>query len=342
MSWLSWLVVLSWACTGSLARAQQTGQAPAVTTVVDPCVPVDPEQFDRVLAIELGTSIDYRDSDAPPPSLTRVQLSCSEQGIELRLQDDVTRKSMVRVLDISRIEPASRTRLLALSVAEFVVASWVELRIADRPAVEPAGPAPNPAAQQAAAGVARRHVVAEPEPGPRVDRSEPSAPWELFGVFRLEGWSGDPGLMPVAALRVGQRPIGNVAFTVGADFGATRMSVDLGQVDLGTTSVMGALLFVVRTPRAELYAGGGGRFGFVHMSGVASDARVRGRSFVVPYGGALMLGRVAYHITGGLRLIAEIEGGIVTLPAEGRSGPRLVVDLSGAWLSAGAGVGWSF
>ena len=39
---------------------------------------------------------------------------------------------------------------------------------------------------------------------------------------------------------------------------------------------------------------------------------------------------------------AEIEGGIVTLPAEGRSGSRLVIDLSGAWLSAGAGVGWSF
>jgi hypothetical protein len=184
--------------------------------------------------------------------------------------------------------------------------------------------------------------VSEAQAAPPAAAEPAYTPWELSALFRLEGWSGDPGLAPAAALRMAHRPVSNLALVLGADFSATRVAVELGQVDVGMTSVLAAVLFVVHASRVDLYAGGGGRFGFVQMAGLPSDPRVRGLRFVAPYGGALMLGRLAYHVTSVFRLLAEVEGGIVTLPAEGRSGPRLVVDLNGAWLSGAVGLGFAF
>lgn len=322
------------------ASAQQSFDSPQVSTTLDPCVPVDATLFHRVLEIELGTSIDYRSEAPSEPGFTWVHVSCNELGIELRLDDGITRKSMVRVLDISRVEPASRTRLLALAVAEFVVASWVELRFADKPAVDPVGPAPSERARASAAKVV--HARAELTPEPAAPRVEPDSTWELAALFRLEGWSTLSTLAPELALRLGQRPTSNFAFVLGADFGLTRVDVDLGQVELATTSALAAVLFVTRVGRVDLYAGGGGRFGFVHMNGVPGDSRLDGKSFFAPYGGPLMLARLAYRMTGTFMLLAEVEAGLVTLPVVGLSGRSTVIELNGAWVSAGLGAGWSF
>jgi hypothetical protein len=55
-----------------------------------------------------------------------------------------------------------------------------------------------------------------------------------------------------------------------------------------------------------------------------------------------MLARLAYHVTETLRLAAELEAGLVTLPIVGLSGTRTVIDIKGTWVSAGVGAGWSF
>ncbi|HEX4351702.1 MAG TPA: hypothetical protein VHZ95_02285, partial [Polyangiales bacterium] len=114
----------------------QTGSA-RVTTRVDPCVPIDRDSFDRVLAIELGTSIDYGGDSGGDSDVTTVSLSCTAEGIELQVEDAVTRKSMRRVIDLTPVEASARSRLLALTVAEFVVASWVELRLPARAPLVP-------------------------------------------------------------------------------------------------------------------------------------------------------------------------------------------------------------
>jgi hypothetical protein len=327
-------VVCAVLCMSTALADAQEADAPEVTTTLDPCVPVDEAQFHRVLAIELGTSIAYSAEAPSRTSLTWVHLSCTPSGIELRLDDGLTRKSMVRVLDLSRIEAASRTRLLALAVAEFVVASWVELRVVDRPAIEPVGPPP-PA--RARANITR--TVHE-----KLERTAPEAPsiWEIAGMFRLEGFATLDSLAPTLALRLGQRPTGAFAFALGADFGLTRVDVGTGQVELATATAMVAALFVSRLPRVDLYAGGGGRFGLMHMNGVPGDSSVRGESFSAPYGGPLILGRFAFHVSRTFRLVSEAEAGLVTLPIVGLSGTRKVIELSGAWASFAIGAGWSF
>jgi hypothetical protein len=333
-----WLGVLHVAASAALAQpvADGGGSASGVTTTVDPCVPVDPEQFQRVLSIELGTSIEYG-ADAPAASgLTTVHVTCSERGIELRLEDGITRKSMVRVLDPSRLEPASRTRLLALAVAEFVVASWVELRINEKPAVEPAGPRPDPGASALARRAVQHKVDLE---APPAETSEPAAAWELAALFRLEGWSSQLGLVPTFALRAGQRPVGHLGFTLGADLGFTRVSAAQGQVRITLGSLLGALLYVARAGDFDLSAGAGGRFGFVSMQGEASDSLVRGASFSAPFGGPLTLARAVYHASKPLYLFAEAEAGLVTLPATGLSGKRVIAEINGAWASVGLGIG---
>jgi hypothetical protein len=323
------------ACFDTAAQAQGD-EIPDVTTTLDPCVPADAAQFHRVLAIELGTSIDYQAHAPTGTSLTWVHLSCTAQGIELRLDDGLTRKSMTRVLDISRIEPASRTRLLALAVAEFVVASWVELRVVDKPAVEPVGPPPSARAKTSVERTVERKLVAAEE------RAAPHSAWDIAGLFRLEGYATLSSMAPVLAVRFGQRPTGAFAFALGADFGLTRVDVSTGQVEIATMSAMAAALFVSRAGSVDLYAGGGGRFGAMHMNGVPSDTAVKGESFYAPYGGPLILGRAAFHVTRTFRLVAEAEAGLVTLPIVGFAGTRKVIELDGAWASLGLGVGWSF
>ena len=76
------------------AAAQSVTGAARVTTYVDACVPIELDTFHRVLAIELGTSIDYGADQANDPDVTTVWLSCTAEGIELRVEDGVTRKSM--------------------------------------------------------------------------------------------------------------------------------------------------------------------------------------------------------------------------------------------------------
>ena len=49
------------------AAAQSVTGGARVNTYIDACVPVDIEQFHRVLAIELGTSIEYSPGAAQAP-----------------------------------------------------------------------------------------------------------------------------------------------------------------------------------------------------------------------------------------------------------------------------------
>lgn len=337
-----WLCATAVSGVVAQAPAEGTGSGgddpAAVLTTVDPCVPVDVAQFRRVLSIELGTSIEYS-SDAPSEvGRTWVHLSCTEQGIELRLDDAVTRKSMVRVLDASRLSAGSRTRLLALAVAEFVVASWVELRIRENPAIEPVGPRPSPTARRAA-----ERTLAVRTPVGETPRAAPgTTAWELSGVFRLEGWSSQIGLVPTFALRMGQRPTQHFAFVLGADFGTTEVSLAEGQVQLALGSVLGAAFFVTRAADFDVYAGGGGRFAIARLQGKSDSARLRADAFVAPYAGPLVMSRFAYRASSSLRLLVELEAGIVTLPVKGLSGKTTVIELNGAWLSAGLGLGVAF
>lgn len=136
-----------------------------VPTYVDPCVPIDRRRFQELLAVELGATPDYgklrRANDSAAVSLT-----CVDGQVQLELDDAVTRKSMRRRIDLLRVDPEARTRLMALTTAEFVLASWLEIQLdKQRDALEPSGPPPPQAARDRAARAL----------APRLQSSQPAA-----------------------------------------------------------------------------------------------------------------------------------------------------------------------
>jgi hypothetical protein len=306
---------------------------------LDPCVPVEPEPFRRILAIELGTSIESQVRSGGHAGNTHVRLGCVPSGVELVVDDGVTRKTMSRVLDVQALDPSSRTRLLALATAEFVVASWIELTVQPEPAVEPVGPRPTPAAQKAV-----REIVREKESrGP--DRQ---LGWDFGVAATLTGWTSLAQVIPGAGLRVLHRPVNHFAWAVSADFGFQRVDVPDGKVELAMFSGAALLLAGGRAGKWELLGGVGARFGAVRMAGMPEDPGIElGQSDFGGYGGPLLSGRVLFHAHPNLRIGLEGEAGLTVLPLQlvsqdAAGNTSLSMELAGAWFSGGLVVAGGF
>jgi hypothetical protein len=330
------------------AVAQRDSASPGISTRVDPCVPVDLEQFHRVLAIELGTSIDYSADANARHGATTIWLSCTTNGIELHLGDALTRKSMTRVLDLARVEQASRSRLLALAVAEFVVASWVELRLTEAPAIPSVGgPQVSGKAQQVAARIAQARL---PAAGSVFDEFA----WR-FGVgFQLQAFLSAPyPLVPSLGVQLVQRATRPALFALALQYGHRDLAVQsagqtFGDMRLTTASALLSVSYSVQLADFELSAGAGGRIGMVQAAGRTAQVGIRAWSFYDVWGGpALVLG-AAYRANARLSLVAEFEAGVVLRPLRVLMGDveqnsqRVLMRIERGWGSAWAGFGWSF
>jgi hypothetical protein len=317
------------ATTTTVARAQ-AAPGPEISVAVDPCVPVERGQLERLLAIELGTST----ARGGPSASTHVWVSCGVQGIELRLEDGVTRKSMLRVLPAASFRDASSTRLLALAIAEFVVASWIELSVQPRHVVEPVGPPPSSAERKLAERVVQRRAAM-----PASFQHEAS----VSAALAVQVWSAHDGVLIGGGLRFLQLALPALAWTMSGDFGTADVDVPLGTVRLTTASVALAAALHLRAGNTGFYTGPGGRLGFTRMLGEPSDGtRNEGKSFFAPYGGLMWWNRVEYRASDGVRLALELEAGLITLPARALSGMTRVLALEGVWLTTGVSLGFAF
>ncbi|HEY2733641.1 MAG TPA: hypothetical protein VGI70_06630, partial [Polyangiales bacterium] len=306
-------------------------------------VPIDRDSFHRVLAIELGTSIDYGADQASGPDVTTVWLSCSEEGIELRVEDGVTRKSMRRVIDLTPVEASARSRLLALTVAEFVVASWVELRLPAPAPIEPAGPPPNVESQQAVKQIVRERLP----PPPVAADSGWHTTWQLQASAAISFFSSLDRPVPAGELRLLQRPTSHFAFEIGLQIGHSQdrahfLDQTIGSVRFTTTSALVAARYVATFETVDLSAGIGARVGLAHMAGRSDRDTITAKSFYAPYGGPLVLGSLAYHLTQHLRLVFDLEAGLVTQPARASLNGSSVFQLNGAWGAGSLGLAWLF
>jgi hypothetical protein len=328
------------------ASAQTVHGAARVNTLVDACVPINVEQFHRVLAIELGTSIEYAPTAAQQPDGTLVRVVCAfGNAVQLQLEDNLTRKSMQRVVELPMIEAAARTRLLALSVAEFVVASWVELRLAQAP-LPAAGPPVDEAARQQAGQVASARL-----PAPRVpqatEEAAPSSPHWLLGLsFEPMVFSGGSGLLPQLSLHLEQRPSEHFALGLALSLGYAHWRVRWPALDIGSavlTTSSGRLTFgyVAQVGMLELSLSAGARGGVVHMAGRTDSLVLLADEIYAPWGGPL-LQLAAAGLAGSFRISVELEAGYVTLPAQALINGAVVAQLQGFWGALGLGIGWLF
>lgn len=321
------------------AAAQSVTGAARVTTYVDACVPIELETFHRVLAIELGTSIEYSPDAAQSSDGTLVRVGCNASGIELSLIDDVTHKAMQRSVELPPVAPAARARLLALAVAEFVVASWVELRLAEPPPITPVGPPTPPSAAAAAQKIAAKKL-----PPPSAAADEYSAVWQLGLSFDAIAFTRGTDFIPQLSLRLDERPLRYLALGLVLSVGHTEWGVPtIGAAPLTTTTGRAAISYVGRLGDFDVLIGACARFGIVHMAGRTSLSNYRGFEFFAPWGGPGLQLSAAYRAGAHARVFFELEGGYVTLPAQAvvQSG-GVVAELGGLYGGAAVGFGWSF
>jgi hypothetical protein len=326
----AWIGSLAWLLL-AVAGARAQGNPPQVSVLVDPCVPVDHGKLEQLLAIELGTSTSQ---GAMHPAPTRVSVACSIQGIELRLEDALTRKSMTRTLPASSFrDGASSTRLLALAIAEFVVASWIELNVQAPPAVEPLGPPPNAAARRVAERVVAKRAA--PPVAPRID--------SISAAVAAGVWSSNDGLVLGGGLRLWQVAFAPIAWAAAADVGVTSVDVDSGTIHITTMSLALALAMRVAFGSAAFFSGPGARIGLASVSGDPIDrTKADGKSFTAFIGGPIWLSRLELWAGERVRLGLELELGLSTLPVHATVGNEEVFSLEGVWINSALTVGVGF
>ena len=139
------------------------------------CEPLLMAEVRRIVGVELrATVVDAVDAGN---AVTRVVATCRGGEVDLLLADAATAKRLERSVALAEAAPTARARLVALAVAELVVASWQEVENRPQPQ-EPALPSPQPPAQPMTR-------VAE---GASVKQA--SAMAEAIGVVRAFPWSG--------------------------------------------------------------------------------------------------------------------------------------------------------
>lgn len=321
-----------WLGAASSAASQPRVRVP---TFVDPCVPIEREQFQQLLAVELGT---MPASDAEPTaSDSAVTLACVDSHIELTLEDAVTRKSMKRRVDLTGVDPVARTRLMALTVAEFVRASWLEVRLVEPTALEPVGPVPPAEVTEA---------VSE-EIETRLARVESM---QLGATVEALAFTSALSLIPCVALRATRPLASGFGLRLGAQLGyggvpgvidgRTQQSVT---VRMTSASLLLALLYTLQFDDVDLGASLGGRIGFARLEGEPLESgRLVATGDFAPWAGPLVSLEVGYRASARVRLVATLEAGYVTLrPRAITETNAVVTELRDAWVGAALGLDWS-
>ena len=350
VAWLVSVCVSASLCIGpcSHAAAQADTRAADISTRVDPCVPVELDQFHRVLAIELGTSIDYSADVHQKGGLTTVSLSCRPDGIQLHLEDGLTRKSMTRVVDITRIEATSRSRLLALAVAEFVVASWVELRLSPPKVLG----APPPQAASRARRVVTRYEQAQPP----VFGAERPTTWRLGLSFDTVGFTSARYPVPGAGAQLLHRGFLPLELSVSLQWAyrdVLTSSFDDRTRDIRVTllSTLLAVRYAGSLGAFDLSIGLGGRLGLVQLAGRTGMQGIRSKAPWERWGGSGLVLGAAYRASPQLRLVLELETGLVLQPVNAvlvmqpPDAPRsrlVLLRIEQAWVGGSLGFAWAF
>lgn len=129
------------------ARPAFALERPRVSIDIVGCDTELAREAQRIAAIELrATLVD----PTPDVTVTEVKATCRGTLAALEVIDPTTGKSVERTVALAEAAPNGRARLLALAVAELVVASWSELESNPEPRAPPATPLAPPAAREAA------------------------------------------------------------------------------------------------------------------------------------------------------------------------------------------------
>ncbi|HVG57410.1 MAG TPA: hypothetical protein VNA24_02565 [Hyalangium sp.] len=285
--------------------------ATPVQVVADPCVGVSAAEVQRIATVELSGS---RGPTAP----VQAHLSCRDSAVEVRVDDAITRKSLLRSIDLTPLAESTRARYVALAIAELVAASWSELLLPE-PRVVPTGPPPSKAERAAAV------------------QALPTSRFTLL-VAATGRTFRKPGLWLVgASLRVQSTTPGQLGLAVELAGAHGSARVEAGTVNV---DILDGAAFVTWSPLQSFLAatvGAGVRAGGARLLGVPSDtASFTGGAIAGALAGPCAMGQLSL---GGPSVGASLglEVGTPVWRLRGEANGVTVMHLEGMWLSASLG-----
>jgi hypothetical protein len=352
---LTWLLCAATTGNATSLQAQPLAANPAALGLpleVDACVPVDEASFRRQLAIELEAAPQASDLARAQPT-TRIALGCEREQITLAVTDANARKTWRRLIALRSVDPRAQTRLLALSVAELLLASWLELRIDAQPRARPerepeTSPPPGPATVRAsgteltddsaattaqpmrtpaqaqsldsARGQALTSSAAPVRPTPPEPTANRLSVLQLGAAADALAFTSSLALIAGGELHVTMPLAKSWALRAAAQAGHGNLSGavlgELGSkthVQITAASLALSLHAFTRSGDFELGLGAGIRLGLVQLAGQQVDRMLVPVRTFAPWTGPLLSPSVSYRLTAGLRARLDLEAGFLVV-----------------------------
>jgi hypothetical protein len=336
----AWRFALAAALVGASAAAEPS-RRPPVELEVDPCTGVAPDVVSRILTVELGvgvTMVSPGEASDPSqkPDTTQIALSCEDGTIKMVVRDPLTGKTLERHIDLRAERSSARPRLLSLSAAELVAASWIELDHAPpppAPIVEATAAAPARAegADVARAAFKRQEPVQWDVEALALARHFPDADLTTWGGGVAATWAYH-GWLALGADIAGET--GSAAIS--------HQRVAVGSAAVRTGSVALAARLRRAWPTLALEAGVGARIALTRLRATTEETLPgvwQEHAFVGAWGGPLAQVRVGWTPSPFVLLFGMVEAGTVTRPLVGLVAKQPEVVLDGPWASISLGIG---
>jgi hypothetical protein len=342
----AWRLGLGGALACSTSATESAAREPSrglpVELEVDPCTGVAPDVVSRILTVELGVGVTFvpvgeASDSAQKPDTTQVALSCDEGTIRIFVRDPLTGKTLERHIDLRAERPSARPRLLSLSAAELVAASWIELEAPPPPAPVVEATAPPPARSEAAdiarAAMKRQEPAQWDVEALALGRRFPDANLTTWGGGIAANWAYQ-GWLAVGGDIVGESGGGDLALD----------GVIVGQASVWSGSVGLSARLRQTWPTLSLEAGLGGRLGVAKVHATADATQLglwQEHGFSGTWGGPLATVRVGWKASRMVLLVGSVEAGTVTRQLAGLVARQPELLITGPWaaLSLGVGIG---
>jgi hypothetical protein len=321
--------------------AGAAGQFP-VTIVVPRCVKAPATDLQRIVSAELGIDVATQLEDdaagaretpsgAPisatdDPNVTRVTIGCSGPWVRLEVLDPVSGKTLVRHLDLSGNDASTRTRMLGLSAAELVAASWIELTMRPAPRSQIVEAKGSPAARDAAANAAQKALA------------QPSF-YRLDAVASAQR-TGSSDLLTLGG-GIGASWVHRGWQVIGADLLVERGSEDVSLGSIQTLLASGSVSLRIRQRIAWLAVEGGlgARAGLAYMQGVPAEITPRplATEATLPWWGPMIMLRVEAFVAQRVAFVLGFEAGRVIYAADGRAAGQSGSAIENQWIGMTVG-----
>jgi hypothetical protein len=308
-----------------------------VVILVPRCVKAPLSDLQRIVSAELGIDVAAQpEDDTGPPepaggmprpsageesNVTRVNIACSGPWLRLQVLDPVSGKTLVRHLDLTSNDISTRTRMLALSTAELVAASWIELvaHPASRPHIVEAKASAG--ARDTALGAAQKALTQ-----PSFYRLEAVASAQRTGSADLLTLGGGLG---ASWVRNGWQVIGGdlLVETGSAD-------VPLGTIRTLLASASVSVRIRQRLGWLAVEGGLGARGGLAYMRGVPAEMapRPEAEAATFPWWGPMIMLRAEASVAERVAFAVGLEAGRVLYAADGRSAGQTAAAIDNQWV----------